>query len=369
MAAEPKKDDMAQTNLILLGVFCCFLAFMWYTNHATISYYCLKFAWFVLGALDWSWSPEIIRSWRLQIAQLAAQSGQLKFDQLLTVMNRAGYFFVWIPVILAIKGIKTAIEKHKKQPKRKITIQTLPWLMAKHAPAVIPSLYYGNPNDLLLNVDPPEHRGALNPEEWVTQHHLLINSQLDRDLCRTLLVKQLGTKLTSIDDLNSHERALFAVFAARLFGTHKDHGSAQKLLDELNYSCHKGTWNGQKGYPILTIADDQFAKFSKSPAVREWLAKHAYSRTLLHAMHKEALKSGKLPSSHFRWLKAMDRGLWYALNTTGRKTPFVESAAVFCHTMWEEYAADLNYQLTEPYVDQAIDGVEAYLRKIGIIFN
>lgn len=83
-------------------------------------------------------------------------------------------------------------------------------------------------------------------------------------------------------------------------------------------------------------------------------------------MHKAALATGKLPSAHFRWLKGLDRQLWYALNTTGRKGPFIESAAVFTQALWEDFAADNGYRLDAPQLDDAIDGIEAYLVKIGL---
>lgn len=367
MATEPKKDDMALTNLILLGVLVGFVALIWYLNHTEIAYYCLKFAWHTLGIFDWSWSPKIIPFWRSQIAQIASNPEQLQFKQLLEVMNKVGYFFVWIPILLAIRGIKMAIDKHKRLPKRKVDVETLPWIMAKHSPAVIPSLYYGDSKTLLLNVDPVEHKRSMNPEEWVEKHALLINNKLDRQRCAELLIKDLGKPIQNLNDLSDIEKALFAVFAPRIFGKEKNFGESQKLLDDLNYSCHKGTFEGKKGYPDLTLSNALFEKYSKSPQIKSWLNKHSYSRTFLHALHKQAAKSGKLPSSHFRWLKGMDRGLWYALNTTGRKTPFMESAAVFCHTLWEEYASDMNFKLTAPYIDEVIDGVEAYLYKVGII--
>lgn len=368
MATEPKKDDMATTNLILLGVLAAFIAFFWYLYHTEIAYYCLKFAWYTLGIFDWSWSPQFISFWRSQIAQIASNPQQLQFSQLIEVMNKVGYFFIWIPIILAIRGIKMAIDKHKRLPKRKVNVETLPWIMAKHSPAVIPSLYYGDSKTLLLNVDPVEQKRSLNPEEWVEKHGLLINNKLDRKRCAELLIKDLGQPIQNLNDLTDIEKTLFAIFAPRVFGKESNFSESQKLLDSLNFSCHKGTFQGKKGYPDLTLSKSQFDKYAKSPKVQLWLKKHSYSRTFLHALHKQASKSGKLPSSHFRWLKGMDRGLWYALNTTGRKTPFIESAAVFCHTLWEEYAADMNYKLTAPYIEDAIDGIEAYLKKIGIIY-
>ncbi|ENV52078.1 TrbA-like protein [Acinetobacter junii CIP 107470 = MTCC 11364] len=365
--AEPKKDDMAMTNLILIGILVAFCVFLWYFYHTDITYYGLKFAWTILGIFDWSFSPGIISFWRSQIAQLASQPQNLKFEQLLEVLNKVGYFFIWIPIILAIRGIKLAIEKNKKLPKRKITVETLPWIMAKHSPAIIPSLYYGDSKSLLLNVNPPEHKGALNPEEWVEQHGVLINNELDRERCIDIFIKDLGTPIQSIQDLNEVEKVLFSIFAPRIFGKEKNFKESQQLLDSLNYSCHQGTFNEKKGYPTLALAQSQFNKYASEPQLAKWLEKHKYSRTFLHAIHKQAIQTGKLPSSQFRWLKGMDRGLWYALNTTGRKTPFIESAAVFTQTLWEEYASDMGYELAEPQVDEVVDGIEAYLRKVGIL--
>jgi intracellular multiplication protein IcmP len=63
----------------------------------------------------------------------------------------------------------------------------------------------------------------------------------------------------------------------------------------------------------------------------------------------------------------MDRGLWYALNTTGRKKPFIESVAVFTQASWESFARDSGYVLTKPCLEGAIDGVENYLVQVGLV--
>ncbi|GGM25547.1 hypothetical protein ACFQDN_21970 [Pseudomonas asuensis] len=239
--------------------------------------------------------------------------------------------------------------------------------MAKHSPAIIPSLYYGDPDTLLLNVDPPEHRSSKNPEEWVAENGLIVNGRLDKTRCRDLLKAELGKRITSLADLKPHEKALFAIMATRVLSDGKDLKKAQELLDGLNYSCHTHSWEGKPGYPNLAITDRTFEVYAKHPDVAIWIKKHPYVRTLLHSMHKKAQRTGKLPSSHFRWLKGMDRGLWYALNTTGRKAPFLESSAVFTQSLWEEFAADNGYELTEPYIDDAIVGIEKYLIKTGLL--
>lgn len=364
---DGKHDDMGLINLGLIALAIGFGWFLWYSSHADITYYGLKLAWYQLAVFDWPFLPNAIRHWRQEVAYLALNPGAATFDQFLSVMNKTGYLFVWIPVLLSVRGIKIAVQHKSNLTRRKVTVQTLPWIMSKHSPAIIPTLYYGDKETLLLNVDPDEHRSAINPEEWVEQHGLLVNGVLDRARCHALFVADLEKKVASLDELNAQEKALFAVFGARLFSDGKDTRKAQELLDDLNRACHTHTWNGMKGYPDLSLASRAFERYSQHPDAQQWLAKHPYPRTLLHSMHKVALSSGRLPSSHFRWLKGMDRPLWYALNTTGRKAPFLESAAVFTQALWEEFAFDNGFRLAEPYVDDAIDGVENYLIKIGLM--
>lgn len=380
-----RRDDM---GIVYLGVGALTIGlcvYIWYAAHSDIVYYGLLASHTQLSWLDYPIMPDAIREWKAEAAKLAAKPGKVSFHQFLDAMNKTGYLYVWIPILLTINGIRLAHRHKGNMTRRKITVQTLPWIMSQHSPAVIPTLYYGDKDTLLLNVDPEEHRSAISPEEWVEQHGLLVNGALDRNKCRELFIAHLGTPFASLGEpaekeqtkpepetsaaeilnkMQPQEKALFAVFGTRLFARDSDAEkvSAQDLLDSLNRSCHAG-----KGYPDLTITDKAFAQYVTHPDVSVWLQKHAYPRTLLHAMHKEALTTGKLPSSHFRWLKGMDRGLWYALNTTGRKTPFLESAAVFAQTLWEEFAHEHGYQLAEPYIDDAIDGLEAYLGKVGLL--
>lgn len=363
----PRTDDMGFVYLAATALVIGFLWFLWHQYHESISYYALLWTWTLLGLLDWPWMPEVVRTWRAQAAVLATMPARLSLQQLLEAMNSAGYFFVMLPIALTLRSVMLATRHRANLTRRRIDASTLPWIMSKHAPAVIPALYYGDKQTLLLNVDPKEHRSSLNPEEWVAQHALLVDGVLDRARCRELLAADLGKPIADLSELRPHERALFAVFGARLLSDGQDVAAAQSLLDTLNESCHAGTFNGQRGYPDLALAQSAFERYAKHPEALQWLAKHPFPRTLLHSMHKQVMLSGALPSSHFRWLKGIDRGLWYALNTTGRKTPFIESAAVFTQALWEDFAHDCGYALTEPCVDDAIDGVEKYLTKIGLM--
>lgn len=362
-STEARNDDMAAVYAGVIALIAIAAFAGWTLNHTILSYLGLKWAWYQLGLLDFAGAPPVLHEWRLNIASLAATPEQADLKTLWMWLNRAGYVLVPIPVLLTVRGIIATLRHPSNFTSRRITAATMPKIMSKHSPAVIPVLQYGD----LLNTDPIEHRRSLNPEEWVAANSLLVNGALDRSKCLQLLQLNLGKRITQLAELAPHERALFAVFGARLFADGSDHAAAQQLLDVLNRSCRKRKWHGRAGYPDLKLADKAFKKYASHPQAETWLAKHPYPRTLLHSMHKEALAFGRLPSAHFRWLKGMDRPLWYALNTTGRKAPFMESAAVFTQALWESFADKHGYRLAEPCLDAAVDGIEAYLAKIGLL--
>src|SRR5260363_436592 len=91
-----------------------------------------------------------------------------------------------------------------------------------------------------------------------------------------------------------------------------------------------------------------FQRCASAKTAPLWLTQHPYPRTLLMALLIEARTLGVLPSSHFIWLKPLDRALWYALNTAGRKVPFIESAGVFNQMQAERIASHHQCCLTEP---------------------
>jgi intracellular multiplication protein IcmP len=361
--SEAKHDDMGLVYLGMTALAIAALWLLWSEYHTDVAYYGLKWTWLQLSLIDWSFMPYIVQSGRHEAAILAAMPATVTFDQLLGLLNLPGYVFVCIPVLLAMRAFRIAQQHPTNRTRRRITVETLPWIMSAHSPAIIPSLYYGD----LLNTDPPEHRSSRNPEEWVAEHSLLINGVLDRERCRALLQLDLGNTVASLDEMAPHEKCLFAVFGARLLSDGRDIDKAQQMLDGLNRSCHRGTWQGKPGYPDLSLTDVAFDTYARHADALGWLANHPYPRTLLYSMHRVALATGKLPSAHFRWLKGIDRTLWYALNTTGRKGPFIESAAVFTQALWEDFAADNGFRLSAPHLDDAIDGIEAYLSKIGLM--
>ncbi|OFS61677.1 hypothetical protein HMPREF3069_05150 [Achromobacter xylosoxidans] len=371
--------DMGTIYLGLIIGLSVIVVALWYMRHAEISYYGLKWAWTQLGWVDWQFMPHVIPQWRAEVAQLAAQPQTLTFSQLVSALNKAGYFFIPLPILMTIRAMIAAHRHRAMKTRRVITVETLPWIMAQHQPAGIPVLYYGD----LLNSDPPEQRWSQHPEEWVAEHGVLINHELDRDTCRRLFIEQLGRRLDSVHELQGPARALFAVFAQQVCSRASQRGKALDLLDALNRSCHKHTFEGRPGYPDLRLAEKTFKKYADHPEILALLRQHPYERTFMSALHKRACYAGNLEavtsaslasvgagdfaSVNFRWLKGMDRVLWYTLNCTGRQGPFVENAGVYAQTLWEQFVADVGYVLPGPFVDDAIDGLHGHLVKIKLI--
>jgi len=361
-------NSKGQTDLAYLGLMALFILFvggwlLWWAFHSDLVYWSTWLDWHILGGLAWIWSPPWLTRLRSALANAASYAPEVSPSQLWAILDRGG--LVFLPVMLGLLLLLgLSMRKHpSNHVRRAISPDVLRWIMARHAPAIIPTLYYPN----LLENDPPEFRSFDTPEEWALRHHLVVNQRLDRGRTKALLISELGRRISTPYDLEPHERALFAVFGARLLSNGEDISAAQQLLDKLNFSCHTGTWQGRKGFPDLALAEPYFEKYAAHPDAKEWLAAHGYSRTLLHAMHQEAIQKGKVPSSHFIWLMPMDRGLYVALNTSGRKVPFVESLAVFTQTRWEAFARTLGLQLTQPHLDDAVDALNSYLEKVGLV--
>lgn len=102
------------------------------------------------------------------------------------------------------------------------------------------------------------------------------------------------------------------------------------------------------------------------PAVQSWIRKYRYVRTTLVALHNNVLH---LPIRRYRWLKGLDRTLWYALASTGRPWPFVEDAGVASQSQWETLVAHYQVRLNCPIMTLVIDGLDTDLRNIGAVVD
>jgi len=144
-----------------------------------------------------------------------------------------------------------------------------------------------------------------------------------------------------------------------------DRKAATQLLDDLNRSCLvKGLSRRPTYLPLYSLADKAFARVVSPPAVAELLAVHRYKRTALVGLYGRDLR---LPSARFRWLKGVDRTLWYALHSADTMKVYVEGAGVLGQARAEKRAHELSLPLEVVMVKKAVDGQQSELEGIGLI--
>ncbi|EBP9312973.1 conjugal transfer protein TrbA, partial [Salmonella enterica] len=103
-----------------------------------------------------------------------------------------------------------------------------------------------------------------------------------------------------------------------------------------------------------------------------WVRRHSTTRTALSALHAQDLR---LPAGLFRWLKGLDRTLWYVLSSSDRSKCFVEGAGVVTAAQWESLVSQLSKKLKvvipapENLTAFAVRGLEDDLRNIGMVID
>lgn len=296
----------------------------------------------------------------------------LSLGEFLEVMNQtAGILYVFmLPV--TVYGLVATRNHPLSITRRKIDIHTLPKIMSTFSPAIIPALQYGDPKTQLLNVDPPEHRSAMTPDEFAISHKLVIGQRLDHERARQAFDAQLGTPLLSESSFSAHERALVAIIGLQVFCD--DRPAALELRDTLNRSCGKRQreHGNKRGYPQLSLAEKAFRQVIGTPQAKAWIRRHSTTRTALSALHAQDLR---LPAGQFRWLKGIDRTLWYVLSSSDRSKCFVEGAGVVTAAQWESLVSQLSKKLKvvipapENLTAFAVRGLEDDLRNIGMVID
>ncbi len=370
--AQPIRNDVQSNNdwtLAAVGLIVILLVVALFFRQLIIEY--------STTLLYWLWRladfPRIHADvvWRINLlAETHNKAETVTWGEYFAVMDVTAGILLVALVPLAVIGI-IAVRRHQaSRTRREISIRTLPRIMSAFSPSIIPALTYGDKKTQLMNVDPAEHRSAQSPDEFVIEHKLVVNNRLRRDLAEDIFITQLGKPLAGdknpFDQFNDHERAMFAIFGLQHFMDQRK--DAEQLLDDLNRSTLKSDrrYRNKIGYPNLSLATPAFRKVAALPAAQTWARRYNYARTAIAALHDNDLH---LPIKRYRWLKGLDRTLWYALASTGRPWPFVEAAGVVSQAHWETLASRYRVRLTRPIMTLALDGLETDLRNIGAVVD
>lgn len=355
------ENEQAMVLMSLAGF--AFLGWLWFNKVVLIA----------CTALYWIWRLadfqriHVYAATRINLlADTANNADNVTGRQLLDVLNHTtGILFIFlIPMIVA--GVIGLIG-HPSLPfrsKRVVNIHSLPRIMARFSPATAPVLADSLTPDLLMNDDRPEHRWGLHPEEFAHMHGLIDTRVLDRDKAGAAFIAQLGAPLQGHAALKDYEKALLTVFGLQLFLN--DRKTARQLLDQLNRSCLGKRRKGKSALqrPAFSLTDKHFAQVWNAPQMRDIIATHRYVRTALAGMLAHDIH---LPTSQFRWLKGIDRTLWYALHSADTQSVFIEGAGVLAQMRFERKVHAEGLDLRIDYVDMAIDGLQQDLEGIGLV--
>lgn len=178
-----------------------------------------------------------------------------------------------------------------------------------------------------------------------------LSAELNRGLAHQVFTLQLGPLWTTPQALPIHAKALLAAFAA---SANQERAKSTELLKVINASAGSGKLD-------FTGAEELFADQYKTPVVQKVLQQHAYVLTIFATMLVLARTDGVFASSDFLWLKAVDRRLWYMLNSVGRQTAVPEVAGPFAHWLAEK---NWGSALRTPMVDEAVKALELALTEI-----
>lgn len=323
--------------------------------------------------LYWFWRiadfPQIHRYAAERINMLANTGNgaeTVSFIEWWDVMNfAASILFLPLAPLFVISGWGVALHPALGfRSRRWINIHTLPRVMATFAPTVIPVLA-GHRGDGLMNDTTPENAWALKPEEFAEIHGLIQRRVLNRDAALMVFEAQTGPAMKSPEQWQPHEQALLAVFGLQVFAD--DRKAATTLLDDLNRSCmvcRRFRAPEFRRAPDWTIAGAHVARILAGPGVNEWLAIHSTVRSALAGLYGRDLR---LPPSRFRWLKGIDRPLWYGLQTADVAKVFVEGAGIIAQARAEQQAARLGLPRPPLMTDEAVAGLQMELEALGLV--
>jgi len=165
---------------------------------------------------------------------------------------------------------------------------------------------------------------------------LLKSPHLGRQLVH-LIHDSTKADLCIPDRLSNHGKAIFAILAPYALGGMAGKSQSKRVSDALNRSAY-GSATGSANLSVQEV-NLSYSQWRADPLLKRLAKIHNWEYTFLYALLEYARNSGKIGTWSFIWLKPMERTLYYALNTAGRKTPHAEAALAFSQFKFENDVA------------------------------
>ena len=320
-----------------------------------------------LGAGDAA-SQALAAAVRQALSNPAAVSGAHWID----LLDQVGQVWRW-PVVIGLiaVGAWLLVGHPAERFRRRFDLGGLAEAMGEQWPYALHALRRGN---IHLPLDHPRWGMALAEWAFVEKFDLLVDPaaaspELDLERTRRALAGQLGEPWRGVESLPLHTQALAGLFAQRCVASvTPDDPAAADLDRQAAAGLRELAWRAaqQKANDYRPTAADYRPVIQTTrpdldhPAVQAIIRQHGYTHTVLMRLLEEARRGGVLPPALFTWLKGVDRPLWYALTSLGRRAPFVEGLGACAH-----YAAErrLGRALQSPAVAGAIEALATALTR------
>lgn len=232
-----------------------------------------------------------------------------------------------------------------------------------------PAIHY-NPNEYNNNEAP-----ARTPLEWCRDHEIEpIQDNLGGSITLPIeeteaaFVKQLGKPWPGLLKAPVHVQ-IIAVLAALNYNDSKSRTGFGKSAAEVMSTPMSAA---KRKAAVQELLKPHLANKALVRAVDTIASKHYYTTTVMCKLYDwsrdrnkvHGSKGASLPSAEVRWVKKIDRSLWYAINNMGRLAFHVEGGGIIAH-----YFAECvnNDRLDSPYVLPAIEGLQANIDASGIV--
>lgn len=357
--------ELAWLAALLLAVVLAF----WYFAGEVLTAWGLYLKQAQLWVIARVWPDGSVRTLQQAVDQALHDPAAVGFPALAYAFDAVGRYLRWPSIaLLAGLGLWLTWLHPTRRFTRRFDLRALAETMAYNWPFALHALRRGQ-----IDIPLDDERWGMALAEWpfVLRHRLWreADRRLDEPRTRGVLTEQLGGLWRGPQGLPLHARALAGIFAMRSASYTVTGDAEAGQLKARSYAllrqlARQAADNKRADYlpapAHYQAVIDLTAAYLDDPEVAAAIEQHAYNHTVLMRLLSDARRNGILPPALFNWLKGVDRPLWYALSTLGRRAPFTEALGPFAH-----YGAErqLGQALRQPVLDNAITGLQDALAR------
>lgn len=202
---------------------------------------------------------------------------------------------------------------------------------------------------------------ARTPMEWMRDNKIALSKAdgFDEDAAKKAFSEQLGPLWEGVASAPIYVQAICVMCALS--------GRRSKATLPLKENLAR-IWTAERAKAekqTAALIEPHLKDGKIQKAIERHTSQHAYTNSAMFSLLDWARENGGvIATAEFRWLKQLDRSLWYTLNNVGRRAFHTEGGGAVAHFFSERVA---QHPLVEPHVDEAINGILDYLEHHAFI--